>query len=146
MSSATIGIALLPNEESPAHSCGTFERNLDCAENEGKASFGVVSFDSPTLQSLLKITALISRGTRVASITIRNLDDPLKARLRIRAAMHGRSMEDEARDILRTALNQEMVPPVNLAAAIRARFAPLGGVELPDISREPMREPPDFGG
>jgi antitoxin FitA len=82
----------------------------------------------------------------VASITIRNLDDPLKGRLRIRAAMHGRSMEDEARDILRTALNQEAVPPVNLAAAIRARFAPLGGVELPDVLREPMREPPEFGG
>jgi len=39
----------------------------------------------------------------MASITIRNLDDPLKARLRVQAATHGRSMEDEARDILRTA-------------------------------------------
>jgi antitoxin FitA len=68
----------------------------------------------------------------MASITIRNLDEPLKARLRVQAAMHGRSMEDEARDILRTALNQERAPPANLAAAIRARFAPLGGVELPE--------------
>jgi plasmid stability protein len=82
----------------------------------------------------------------VASITIRNLDEPLKARLRIQAAMHGRSMEDEARDILRTALSQERAPPANLAAAIRARFAPLGGVDLPEVPREPMREPPDFGG
>ena len=79
------------------------------------------------------------------SITIRNLDEPLKARLRVQAAIHGRSMEDEARDILRTALNKEPGPPANLAAAIRARFAPLGGVELPDAPREPMREPPDFG-
>ncbi len=81
----------------------------------------------------------------MASITIRNLDDPLKARLRVQAAIHGRSMEDEARDILRTALNREPVPPSNLAAAIRARFAPLGGVDLPELPREPMREPPDFG-
>ncbi|MGD9537567.1 MAG: plasmid stabilization protein [Alphaproteobacteria bacterium] len=82
----------------------------------------------------------------MASITIRNLEEPLKARLRIRAAGHGRSMEEEARDILRTALSQEPVRPTNLAAAIRARFAPLGGVDLPEVPREPMREPPDFGG
>jgi plasmid stability protein len=81
----------------------------------------------------------------MASITIRNLDEPLKARLRVQAATHGRSMEDEARDILRTALNQQPVRPANLAAAIRARFAPLGGVDLPELAREPMREPPDFG-
>lgn len=80
----------------------------------------------------------------MASITIRNLDEPLKARLRVQAAMHGRSMEDEARAILRTALSKEPAPPGNIAAAIRARFAPLGGVELPEVSREPMREPPDF--
>jgi plasmid stability protein len=81
----------------------------------------------------------------MASITIRNLDEPLKARLRVQAATHGRSMEDEARDILRTALNREAPPPTNLAAAIRARFAPLGGFDLPIEPREPMRDPPDFG-
>lgn len=81
----------------------------------------------------------------MASITIRNLDESLKARLRIQAAIHSRSMEDEARDLLRTALNQQPVPPANLAAAIRARFAPLGGVEMPEVPRESMREPPDFG-
>ncbi|MCK1732408.1 plasmid stabilization protein [Bradyrhizobium sp. 138] len=82
----------------------------------------------------------------MASITIRNLDEPLKSRLRIQAAVHGRSMEEEARDILRAALNQQPRRPENLAATIRARFAPLGGLELPEILREPMREPPDFGG
>jgi antitoxin FitA len=80
----------------------------------------------------------------MASITIRNLDEPLKARLRVQAAIHGRSMEDEARDILRVALNREPAKPANLATAIRERFAPLGGVELPIVPREPMREPPDF--
>jgi plasmid stability protein len=93
-----------------------------------------------------KLTALICWTGNVASITIRNLDDPLKARLRIQAAVHGRSMEDEARDILRTALNQEPTQPADLAAAIRARFAPLGGVDLPEVPREPMREPPDMAG
>jgi plasmid stability protein len=81
----------------------------------------------------------------MASLTIRNLDEPLKARLRIQAAVHGRSMEDEARDILRTALSREPVQAINLAASIRKRFAPLGGVELPEVPREAMREPPDFG-
>lgn len=42
----------------------------------------------------------------MASITIRNLDEALKARLRVQAAMHDRSMEKEARDILQSALNQ----------------------------------------
>ena len=80
----------------------------------------------------------------MASITIRNLEEPLKARLRIQAATHGRSMEDEARDILRSALNRESAPPTNLAIAIRRRFKPLGGVELPEVTREPMRDPPAF--
>ncbi len=80
----------------------------------------------------------------MASITIRKLDDSLKSRLRIQAAVHGRSMEDEARDILRAALNREPTRPGNLAAAIRARFSPLGGVELPVIPRDPMRTPPGF--
>jgi antitoxin FitA len=81
----------------------------------------------------------------MARITIRNLDEPLTARLRVQAAVHGRSMEDETRDILHTALAREPAEPNTLAAAVRKRFAPLGGVELPEVPREPMREPPDFG-
>ncbi|MFO1060435.1 MAG: plasmid stabilization protein [Dongiaceae bacterium] len=72
----------------------------------------------------------------MASITIRNLEAPLKARLRLRAASHGRSMEAEAREILRSALNSDPRQATSLAAAIRARFAPLGGVELPEVLRE----------
>ena len=78
----------------------------------------------------------------MASITIGNVEEPLKAQLRIRAETHGRSMEDEARDILRNALNRESAQPANLASAIRARFAPIGGVELLETLREPTREPP----
>ncbi len=43
----------------------------------------------------------------MATITNRNLDDMLKSRFRIHAAVHGRSMEDDARDILRSALSRE---------------------------------------
>ena len=80
----------------------------------------------------------------MASITVRNLDDGLKRRLRIRAAENGRSMEQEARDILRAALDHESWKGPDLATAIRARFAPLGGVELDLPPREPVRQPPQF--
>ena len=80
----------------------------------------------------------------MASITVRNLEDGLKHRLRIRAAENGRSMEEEARDILRMALNHQQAEQENLASAIRARFAPLGGVELEIPPRSPMRKPPRF--
>ena len=79
----------------------------------------------------------------MASITIRNLDDDVKTRLRIQAAGHGRSMEEEARVILRNAVEHKAAPR-NLASAIRARIEPLGGVDLELPPREPMRAPPDF--
>ena len=80
----------------------------------------------------------------MASITIRNLDESVNRKLRLRAAHRNRSMEDEARDILRTALAQEPLPTGNLADAIRRRIEPLGGVELSVPPRGPMSEPPDF--
>ena len=78
----------------------------------------------------------------MASITIRNLDDRIKARLRLRAARHRHSMEEEVRGILRTALAEEPAARGNLALAIHRRFAPLGGIELALPAREPMRAPP----
>ena len=81
----------------------------------------------------------------MASITIRNFDEHTKARLRLRAARHKRSMEEEARNILRTVLSSAEVTPGNLAEAIRRRFEPLGGVQLELPTREPMREPPKPG-
>lgn len=78
----------------------------------------------------------------MASITVRNLDEGLKRRLRIRAAENGRSMEQEARDILRTALDSESSMDKNLASSIRARFEPLGGVELDLPPRDPIRDLP----
>ncbi len=81
----------------------------------------------------------------MATILIRQLDEPTKARLRVRAARHGRSMEQEAREILRVALTREQAGQRNLADSIRRRFAALGGVNLPDLKREPLRRPPNFG-
>jgi plasmid stability protein len=80
----------------------------------------------------------------VASITIRNLEETVKRKLQLRAAQHNRSMEDEARDILRTALAQEPGEAGNLADQIRRRVEPVGGVELQLPPRGPMREPPDL--
>jgi plasmid stability protein len=79
----------------------------------------------------------------MASITIRNLEDEIKQRLRVRAAQHGRSMEEEAREILRRVMG-EAAPPRDLAAAIRARLAPADRVDIALPAREPMREPPDL--
>ena len=80
----------------------------------------------------------------MASMTIRRLDDGLKARLRVQAARHGRSMEEEAREILKEGLSRESATQTNLADAIRRRIAPLGGVELPTLKRERMRRPPQL--
>ena len=80
----------------------------------------------------------------MASITVRNLDDDLKRRLRIRAAVNGRSMEAEAREILKSALGAEAAPTKNLGTAIHELFAPFGGIELDIPRREPMRQLPKF--
>ena len=78
----------------------------------------------------------------MASITIRKLDEKTKARLRLRAARHGRSMEEEARTLLRIALQSDEPTPGNLADSIATRFRKVGGVELTLPSRAPIREPP----
>ena len=80
----------------------------------------------------------------MASITIRQLDDTVKAKLRSRAASHGRSMEAEAREILKAGLREKDATPGNLGAAIRRRFDPLGGVELAIPPRRTIRRPPVF--
>ena len=81
----------------------------------------------------------------IASITIRQLDDTLKRKLRVRAAEHGHSMEEEARIILRRVLERPPAPPVTrFGTAINELFKPFGDVQLDIPPREPMREPPRF--
>ena len=80
----------------------------------------------------------------MATMTIRNLEERVKQRLRIRAAQHGRSMEDEARDILCSSLSATVPRHASLVESIRARIEPLGGVELELPPRDPLRAPPDL--
>jgi plasmid stability protein len=79
----------------------------------------------------------------MASITIRNLDDDIKQRLRVRAAVNGRSMEEEAREILRRVMG-ERAPTLNLAEAISARLTPGMRADLELAPREAIREPSDL--
>lgn len=81
------------------------------------------------------------------TLVIRNVEDVLHARLKGEAAAHGRSMEEEARVILRDRL--AAVPgrtQPTWVDAIRALFEPLGGLELPEVERELPRDPPDLVG
>jgi plasmid stability protein len=80
----------------------------------------------------------------MATLTIRDLDESVKRDLRMRAASRNRSMEVEARQILRAALLESPGPDQDLASRIRARFAGLGDVELSVPAREPVRPPPGF--
>ncbi len=71
----------------------------------------------------------------MATLTIRNLDEKVKRRLQVRAALNGRSMEAEVRAILTATVednSRKVVPEEDLGAAIHKLFAPLGGVE-PEI-------------
>lgn len=75
------------------------------------------------------MTAMHAKEVRMATLTIRNLDDKLKTLLRIRAAQHNHSMEEEARIILRESLNTS--EDFNrLGSLIHKRFLSVGGVEL----------------
>jgi plasmid stability protein len=80
----------------------------------------------------------------MASITIRRLDDTVKTKLRLRAASHGRSMEEEAREILKSGLSAERRPRLNFAESIRRHIDPLGGVDLALPRREAVRRPPNL--
>lgn len=78
----------------------------------------------------------------MAQILVRNLDAELKERLRRRAATHGRSMEEEVRDILRNALGRDDASrPVELGTRISRRFAGLGLLEeeLPELRGQEAR-------
>jgi antitoxin FitA len=81
----------------------------------------------------------------MATVIIRNLDETTKRKLKIRAATNGRSMEQEAREILKGALAPTSKKNANLAERVRAIFGPLGGVELKRLPREPIRDPDWLG-
>lgn len=82
----------------------------------------------------------------MSSITIRNLDDQLKASLRLRAARHGLSMEQEVRNILQTTLaaDAESSSGLDFAKRINQCFKGLGGDDLVLPERTTPRPAPDF--
>lgn len=65
----------------------------------------------------------------MAALSIRDLDDAVKEKLRLRAAQHGRSMEAEIRAILTSAVADD-APRADLFSALVERFGRLGGVDL----------------
>ena len=80
----------------------------------------------------------------MSSITIRNLDDDMKTRLRVRAAEHHRSMEEEVRLILRDAVGRRPGSRDLATSIVRSHFGSANGVDLELPSREPSRESPSF--
>ena len=81
----------------------------------------------------------------MASITVRDLDQAVKKRIKTLAVTHGRSMEAEARDILTRAASVQR-PAKNLARSIRERLAKYGldGIEFDIPPRSENHEPPSF--
>jgi antitoxin FitA len=80
----------------------------------------------------------------VATLTIRDLEDEIRTRLRVRAAQHGRSMEAEVREILRDALAKPS-SNVALGSRIRQRFAGIGGVDVAVPTRTDSPRAADLG-
>lgn len=80
----------------------------------------------------------------MSSITVRNLDEGVKAGLRLRAARHGWSMEQEVRAILQQAVAPELQASSSFADRIRQRFAGLDAKDLPIPARQAARKPPEF--
>ena len=81
----------------------------------------------------------------MAALSIRDLDDSVKEKLRLRAARHGRSMEAEIRLILTAAATEEERPRNDLFNALAERFAQLGGLDLEVPARATPPRAADFG-
>lgn len=92
---------------------------------------------------MISVIAMISLEVLLASITIRNLDDDLKARLRVVAASHGRSMEEEVRVILAEALSRQDRPSA-MGSRIHSRFAAVGGADVELPARKTKARAADF--
>jgi plasmid stability protein len=84
----------------------------------------------------------------MASITVRNLDDDVKRRLRKRAAENGRSLEAEVREILSKTAAVSRSPKVktglDLVKPLMEFTRKYGGVELDISPRTPVRDLPSF--
>lgn len=76
----------------------------------------------------------------MAQILIRQLEDDVKAKLQRRARRHGRSTEEEVREILRNAVHDDERDPARLGSLISARFAEIGlDEEIAELRGQPLR-------
>jgi plasmid stability protein len=76
----------------------------------------------------------------MAQLVVRNLDDDVKAKLQKRARRHGRSTEEEVREILRTAVRLEDSPSPPLGSHVALRFARIGlDDDIPEWRGQPAR-------
>lgn len=81
----------------------------------------------------------------MAQLVVRNIEEDVKTRLRRRASRHGRSMEEEVRDILRNAVRSDSISTPRLGSRLRARFAGIGiDGDIEELRGEPAR-PADLG-
>jgi plasmid stability protein len=80
----------------------------------------------------------------MGQLLVRQLDDEVKEKLRLRARRHGRSTEEEVREILANAVRAEGGAPKALGSRLAARFAQVGLTEdIPELRGQPA-EPADF--
>jgi len=81
----------------------------------------------------------------MAQLVVRNIEASVKQRLQRRARRHGRSMEEEVRDILRNAAVEEDRPAGGLGTEIASLFSGIGiDFEIPEL-RDFRLKPPRFG-
>lgn len=89
------------------------------------------------------------RAGPMPNVLIRNVDETLRARLKASAAAHGRSLEEEARELLQAAVARQEAPErENLASVALSLFGPRNGADLniPPRGTAPRRIAPDFRG
>lgn len=80
----------------------------------------------------------------MAQFVVRNIDDAVKARLQRRAKRNGRSMEEEVRDILRSATHEESAPAGGLGTELAGLFANTGlDSDIPELGGHQIK-PPSF--
>jgi plasmid stability protein len=105
----------------------------------------IAIIDSNDYNEIIPAKSLTTEGT-MATLTIRKLDSSIKESLRIQAAQHGISMEEEARRLLRKALIPDNRPN-QLGSKIHRYFLQAGGVNENIIpQRSAPRKSPDFSG
>ena len=95
-------------------------------------------------RSIIENYRATKKARNMNSIIIKNFDDDLIIRLQKRAEYSGRSLEAEAKEILRVVLTESEENSLHLADKIKERFSHFGDIEIPIISRDPLREIPNF--